>query len=179
MRKIIVTEFVSLDGVMEEPAWSLPYWNEEISKFKDDETRACDAMLLGRVTYQGFAAVWPHRTAEEGAGWMNATPKYVVSNTLKEVAWSNSTLLTGDVAGEISRLKQMPGKDILVYGSSVLVHWLMRHDLVDTFHLLVYPVVVGKGKRAFKEDSSATLKLVEARPVGSGVVLLRYQPDRK
>jgi dihydrofolate reductase len=180
MRKLIVTEFLSLDGVMEEPAWTVPYWNDEIAKFKYDELFGSDAHLLGRVTYQGFAAAWPSRTDEQGfADRMNGLPKYVVSTTLETVEWNNSHLIKKNVAEEVSKLKQQPGQDILAAGSATLVTTLMEHDLIDEYHLLVYPVVLGKGKRLFKDGSKATLKLVETKPFSSGVVAHIYQPDRK
>ncbi len=180
MRKVIVTMFVSLDGVMEEPAWTMPYWNDEIAKFKLDELFATDAHLLGRVTYQGFAAAWPSRTDEQGfADRMNSLPKYVVSTTLEKAEWNNSTIIKENIVEEVSKLKQQPGQDILVAGSGTLVQTLMQHDLIDEYRLLVYPVVLGKGKQLFRDGSKATLKLVETKAFSSGVVLLRYQPDRK
>src|SRR3712207_366579 len=178
MRKIVVTEFLSLDGVMEAPAWTAPYWNDEIAKFKGDETNASDALLLGRVTYQGFAAAWPEST-DEGAEYFNSVRKYVVSTTLDTVEWNNSTLINANIVEAITNLKQQDGQDIAVHGSATLVHTLMQHDLVDRYRLLVYPVVVGTGKRLFQAGSTATLKLVEARSFSSGVVALIYEPDRK
>jgi dihydrofolate reductase len=189
MRKIFVTEFVSLDGVMEDPGgaekfvhggWTMPYWSDEIGKFKFDELLTSDALLLGRVTYQGFAAAWPSRTDEAGfAQRMNSLPKYVVSTTLDKAEWNNSHLVKGNIAKEVSKLKQQPGQDIMVAGSNRLVHSLMQHDLVDEYRLLVYPVVLGSGKRLFGEADKATLRLVETRMFSSGVVLLRYQPNSK
>lgn len=180
MRKVVVAEFLSLDGVMDEPAWTVPYWNDEIAKFKYDELFASDAHLLGRVTYQGFAAAWPSRTDEQGfADRMNSLPKYVVSTTLEKVEWNNSHLIKKNVVEEISRLKQQPGQDILVAGSATLVNTLVEHDLVDEYHLLIYPVVLGQGKRLFKDGSKTTLKLVETKSFSSGVVAHIYQPDRK
>ncbi len=188
MRKVIVSEFVTLDGVMEDPGgaekfehggWTMPYWNEEIGKFKFDELFASDALLLGRVTYQGFAAAWPSRTDEAGfADRMNSLPKFVVSTTLGKVEWNNSRLIKGNVAEEVSKLKQQPGQDILIAGSGELVHTLMQHDLIDEYRLLVYPVVLGSGKRLFQDGSKTTLRLVETKRFDSGVVLLHYQPDK-
>ncbi|VVB89050.1 Uncharacterised protein [uncultured archaeon] len=185
MRKVIVSEFVTLDGVMEDPGgaekfkhggWTMPYWNEEIAKFKFDELFASDALLLGRVTYQGFAAAWPSRADEEGfADRMNSLPKYVVSTTLKEVEWNNSRLIKGNIAEEVSKLKQQPGQDILIAGSGELVNSLMQHDLIDEYRLLVYPVVLGSGKRLFKEGTNKTLRFVETKTFSSGVVLLSFQ----
>lgn len=179
MRKIVVTEFVSLDGVMEEPAWTFPYWNDEIAEFKGEESSASDALLLGRVTYQGFAAAWP-QSEDEGADYFNNVRKYVVSNTLEEpLEWSNSTLIKGNVAERITELKGQDGKDITVHGSATLVQTLMQHDLVDRYRLLVYPLVLGKGRSLFGQDIPATLKLLESWSFGSGVVALVYEPDRR
>ena len=176
MRKLIVTEFVSLDGVMENPAWTAPYWNDEIAAFKGEETTASDALLLGRVTYEGFAAAWPERD-DEGADYFNGVRKYVVSRTLQEATWNNSEIIADNVAAKVKELKAQDGQDITVHGSGDLVKTLLENGLVDRFHLLVYPVVVGEGKRLFKEGSSAKLKLVEAKPFSSGVTALVYEPD--
>jgi dihydrofolate reductase len=178
MRNIVVTEFMSLDGVMEEPAWTFQYWNDEIAKFKGDESHATDALLLGRVTYQGFAAAWPEST-DEGAAYFNNVRKYVVSTTLDQAEWNNSILIKDNIVEEITKLKQQNGRDITVHGSATLVQTLMQHDLVDRYRLLVYPVVLGKGKRLFKEGTTATLKLVETQAFSSGVTALIYEPDRK
>jgi dihydrofolate reductase len=177
MRKVVVTEFVSLDGVMEEPRWTFKYWNDEIAKFKGEESSASDALLLGRVTYQGFAVAWPGSKAE-GADYFNSVRKYVVSTTLDKVEWNNSTLIKDNIVEEITKLKQQDGQDIAIHGSATLVQTLMQHDLVDRYRLLVYPVVVGKGKRLFKEGTTATLKLLESQSFSSGVVALVYEPDR-
>jgi len=178
MRNIVVTEFLSLDGVMEDPRWTFKYWNDEIAQFKGEESAASDALLLGRVTYQGFAAAWPQST-DEGAAYFNSVRKYVVSTTLDTVEWNNSTLIKDQIVAAITTLKQQDGQDITVHGSATLVHTLMQHDLVDRYRLLVYPVVLGNGKRLFHEGTTATLKLVESRPFSSGVVALVYEPDRK
>ena len=177
MRNIVVTEFLSLDGVMEAPAWTFPYWNDEIARFKGDETNASDALLLGRVTYQGFAAAWPEST-DEGAPYFNNVRKYVVSTTLDTVEWNNSILIKDNIVEEITRLKQQDGRDIAVHGSATLVQTLVQHDLVDRYRLLVYPLVVGTGKRLFQEGTTATLKLVESQSFSSGVAALIYEPDR-
>jgi dihydrofolate reductase len=179
MRKIVVTEFMSLDGVMEEPRWTFKYWNDEIAKFKGEESSASDALLLGRVTYQGFAAAWP-QSKDEGANYFNSVRKYVVSETLEEpLEWHNSTLIKDNIVEEITNLKQQDGQDIAVHGSATLVQTLMQHDLVDRYRLLVYPVVLGKGKRFFEEGIPATLKLLESQSFSSGVVALIYEPDRE
>lgn len=180
MRKIIISEFVSLDGVMEEPQWTTPYWNDEIAHFKRDELFSVDALLLGRVTYEGFAAAWPGQTDEAGyADRMNGMPKFVVSTTLDKLEWNNSNPISKNIADEIAKLKQQPGQDILVFGSDTLVQMLIQHDLVDQYNLLVYPVVLGKGRRLFGEGSATKLKLVETKPYSSGVILLCYQADRQ
>lgn len=177
MRNIVVTEFLSLDGVMEHPAWTMPYWNDEVAQFKGEETLAADALLLGRVTYEGFAAAWPE-SQDEGAPYMNSVRKYVVSTTLATAEWNNSHIIRSNVVDEIRGLRQQNGKDILVYGSATLVHTLMENDLVDVYRLLVYPVVLGKGIRLFKEGIPATLRLMSARALSSGVAALVYQPAR-
>lgn len=177
MRSLIVTEFLSLDGVMEDPAWTGPYWNDEIAKFKTDETTTSDALLLGRVTYQGFAAVWP-QSPDPGAVYFNSVRKYVVSTTLDSAEWNNSALIKHDIVQAITNLKQQSGQAITVHGSAALVQTLMQHGLVDRFHLLIYPVVVGIGKRLFGEGVTATLRLVESQTFSSGVVALVYEPDR-
>ncbi len=177
MRELVVTEFLSLDGVMEEPVWSFKYWNDEIARFKGDESSASDALLLGRVTYEGFAAAWPE-SEDEGAPYFNNVRKYVVSTTLDRAEWNNSTLLKHNIVEEIAKLKQQDGKTIMVHGSATLVQTLMEHDLVDRYRLLIYPLVLGKGKRLFKEEISTNLKLVEAKAFSSGVTALIYEPDR-
>lgn len=189
MRKVVVSEFVTLDGVMEAPGggekfehggWSMLYRDDEIGKVKFDELFASDALLLGRVTYQGFAKAWPTMTGTGEFGErMNSIPKYVVSTTLEEVEWNNSRLIKGNVMEEVSRLKQQPGLNILIAGSGELVQALMQHNLVDEYWLLVYPVVLGSGKRLFRDGSNTSLKLVETRMFPSGVALLRYQPAGK
>jgi dihydrofolate reductase len=179
MRKLVVTEFLSLDGVMEEPRWTFKYWNDEIAKFKGEESSSSDALLLGRVTYQGFAAAWP-QSKDEGADYFNSVRKFVVSETLEEpLEWNNSTLVKDDVVEQITNLKQQDGKDIAVHGSATLVQTLMQHDLVDRYRLLIYPLVVGKGKRLFGEGIPATLKLLESQSFNSGVVALVYEPERQ
>lgn len=172
MRKIVVTQFISLDGVIEAPMWSMPYWGDDISNFKADETNAADMLLLGRVTYDGFAQAWP-QSKDEGAVWMNAVPKYVISNTLKEATWNNTTII--HTLDDVTKLKQGDGGTILVYGSGKLVNSLIAHNLVDDYRLLVYPVVLGKGQRLFEDGTQTTLKLVESKTFASGVVSLCYQ----
>jgi len=189
MRSVIVTEYLSLDGVVQDPGgvgeieqggWTIPYWNDEIAKFQSDGLFTSDALLLGRVTYEGFAAAWPDMTHEEGefADRMNSLPKFVATRTLDQLEW-NATPLKGDVVEEVAKLKQQPGQDLLIYGSGELVRTLMQHDLIDEYRLLVYPVVLGNGKRLFGEGSTATLKLVETQTFSSGVVALIYQPAQR
>lgn len=179
MRKLIVTEFLSLDGVIESPMWTLPYWNDEIAAFKGEETSAEEPILLGRVTYEGFAAAWPYRTDEDpGAPYFNSTRKYVVSTTLDKAEWNNSVIVRGDVVQEINRLRQEDGPSIVVHGSGKLVQTLIRHDLVDRYRLLIYPVVLGAGQRLFEDGTQATLRLISSRSFSSGVVGLIYEPQR-
>ncbi len=180
MRKVVVSEFVTLDGIMEAPdKWSFPFWTDEIGKMKLDELFASDALLLGRVTYQGFAAAWPKMTDDAGfADRMNGLPKFVASTTLKDLTWNNARPIEGDVAEEVARLKQQPGQNILVGGSRDLITTLAEHDLVDEYQLLIYPIVVGSGKRLFADGSTMKLKLVETKSFSSGVVLLSYVPAR-
>jgi dihydrofolate reductase len=186
--RIVVTEFVSLDGVVEDPGGSENFkyggWSFEISrgdegdKFKLDEAFASDALLLGRVTYEGFAAAWPSRDGEF-ADKFNSMPKYVVSSTLKDPSWNNSTVLDGDLAEEVAKLKEQVDGDIVVHGSVQLVQALIEHDLVDELRLMVYPVVLGSGKRIFGETSNKkTFRLADTKLVGDGVAILTYQPER-
>src|SRR6266568_4371872 len=184
MAKIIVTEFVSLDGVMEDPGgaedfkqggWTFEIDRGEGDKFKLDETMETDALLLGRVTYEGFAAAWPAREGEF-ADKFNNMPKYVVSSTLDKPDWNNSTVLKGDVVEEVSKLKQEQDGNIVVHGSGQLVQTLLEHDLVDELRLMVFPVVLGRGKRLFADTSDKKrLQLVDSRTVGDGVAILIYR----
>ncbi len=186
MGRIVVTEFVSLDGVIEDPGGSEDFkyggWSFEISrgdegdKFKLDETLSSDALLLGRVTYEGFAAAWPSRDGEF-ADKFNTMPKYVVSSTLENPEWNNSTVLKGDVTEEVGKLKQAHERDIVVHGSARLVQTLLERDLVDELRLMVYPVVLGSGKRLFGETSNKKpLRLADSKTVGDGVVILVFEP---
>jgi dihydrofolate reductase len=186
MGRIVVTEFVSLDGVIEDPGGAEGFkyggWSFEVSrgdegdKFKLDETHSSDALLLGRVTYEGFAAAWPSRDGEF-ADKFNTMPKYVVSSTLENPEWNNSTVLKGDVAEEVGKLKQAHEGDIVVHGSARLVQTLLERDLVDELRLMVYPVVLGSGKRLFGETSNKKpLRLADSKTVGDGVVILVFEP---
>ncbi len=163
---------------METPEkWSFPFQDEEIAKFKLEELCASDALLLGKVTYQIFAASWPFRKGELADG-MNSIAKYVVSATLDQLTWNNSHQLkeVDRVIAEVRKLKQQPGRDILVIGSGELLKTLMEHDLVDEYRLLLHPIVLGSGKRLFADESQVALNLVEARTFDTGMILLRYQP---
>ena len=179
--RIVVSEFITLDGVMEAPhEWSFPYWTEEIGKFKHEELITTDVQLLGRVTYEEFAKSWPSQTDETGfTERMNSLPKYVVSKKLKKAEWNNSAIIKRNVEEEISKLKEQTGSDILVAGSAKLVGFLMENDLVDEYRLLVHPIVLGKGKRLFPDRQTASLLLTESKTFDSGVTLLRYEPARK
>jgi dihydrofolate reductase len=188
MGKIVVTEFVSLDGVMEDPggsedfkhgAWSFEIERgEEGDRFKMEELVEADAQLLGRVTYEGFAEAWPKMEDDAGfADKMNSMPKYVFSSTLQSADWNNSTILSGDFAEEIAKLKQEVDGVILVAGSAQLVQGLIEHDLVDELRLMVFPVALGSGRRLFGEtEDKKPLKLVDSRTVGDGIALLTYEP---
>jgi len=186
MGQIVVTEFVSLDGVMEDPGGAEDFkhggWSFKISrgdegdKFKLDETFASEALLLGRVTYEGFAEAWPSRDGEF-ADKFNNMPKYVVSSTLSEPEWNNSTVLNGDVVEQVRKLRQELDGDIVVHGSAMLAQTLLEHDLVDQLRLMVFPVVLGSGKRLFGDTSDKKpLRLVDSKMVGDGVAILIYEP---
>jgi len=186
MRRLVVSEFVTLDGVMEDPGgaekferggWAFQFnRGPEGDQFKNDELYASDGLLLGRVTYQGFEQAWPSRTGEF-ADKMNSMAKYVVTSNLSVAGWNNSTILKNNIVEEINRIKEMPGKDVLVAGSRQLVQKLLEYDLVDELRLMIFPIILGKGKRLFDNTTvKHPLKLVEAKPVGNeGVVTLVYQ----
>jgi dihydrofolate reductase len=192
MGKVVVTEFVSLDGVIEDPGgaedfehggWSFEFERgAEGDQFKLDETMQSDALLLGRVTYEGFAAAWPERTEDESgfADKFNSMPKYVVSSTLSDPEWNNSTVLEGELADAVSQLKQEIDGDIVVHGSAQLVNGLAREGLVDEYRLMVFPVVLGSGKRLFEEGlDRSDLLLLDSQPVGpDGVIVLIYAPKQ-
>jgi dihydrofolate reductase len=181
MRKVVASELVALDGVMEAPEkWHLPYFNDEMGEAIGAAMAEADAMLFGRVTYEEFAAFWPNQSGDdqEFADYMNNTPKFVVSTTLEEpLEWNNSTLINGGVAEEIIRLKQQPGKDISISGSGALVRSLLADDLLDGLRLMVHPIVVGSGKRLFEEGGNQkALELVDSKTFSTGVLYLTYQP---
>ena len=176
--RLAATEYVTLDGVFEEPGhWSGPYFDDDALRFKAGELEAADAQLLGRKTYEGFAAAWP---AMEGTGEfgvkMNTMPKYVVSSTLKNPTWTNTTVLEGDVAQAVRQLKQKPGRDLLLPGSGQLFNALMRENLIDVYRLMVHPVVRGHGPRLFEEGAERVLELVDVKRFGKGIVVLEYVP---
>jgi dihydrofolate reductase len=186
MGRIVVTEFVSLDGVVEDPGgsedfkyggWSFEFnRGEEGDKFKVDETMDSAALLLGRVTYEGFAKAWPSRT-DEFADKFNDMPKYVVSSTLENPEWNNSTVIKGDVVEEVSKLRETQDGDLVVHGSAQLVQTLLDNDLVDELRLMVFPVVLGSGKRLFGDTTGKkTLRLADSKTVGDGVAILVYEP---
>ena len=189
MRRVVVTEFISVDGVIEDPGgsedWDRGGWafqferGEEGDKFKLNELFEVEGQLLGRVTYEGFAEAWPDRDDPMGfAERMNSMPKYVVSSTLENPTWNNTTVLSGDAADEVRRLKESGDGDVLVAGSAQLCQALIAAGLVDELRLMVFPLILGAGKRLFPDtDAAAPLKLVESKPVGpDGVVLSIYQP---
>jgi dihydrofolate reductase len=170
MRRIVVSEFMTLDGIVEAPdQWSMSFWNDNIAQFKTEEMQEADALLLGRVTYDGFAAAWPSMIDQPGGKEMNGFRKWVVTSTLETAEWSNSVIVRN-----LDEVAKLDGT-LLVFGSPALIQGLIEHDLVDAYRLLVYPVVLGRGKRLFGTDARANLELVEARDAGSGVTALRYQ----
>jgi dihydrofolate reductase len=185
-RKIIASQYMSLDGVIQDPVgmegsglgdWTGPFKRgPEGDKFKHNELFECDAVLLGRVTYVAFAAVWP--TVKDKAGFgdrINAMPKYVVSKSLEKADWNNTTILSEDAVSSIRALKNQPGGNILVYGSAALIHALMPMGLVDEYNLMVYPTVLGRGTRQFPENFKSVLSLIECKQFDGGIVLLRYK----
>lgn len=188
VRKLIASEFVTLDGVMEAPGhdqhrdgrntWALQYAGEDQQRFKIDEVFQADAILLGRVTYDIFAAFWPTAPNDEGfADRMNSIPKYVVSKTLKAAAWNNTTVLTGDPMEEVAELKRQAGGDILLFGSAQLFNALAEADLIDEYRLMVFPVVLGSGTQLFGDSRTTRhLRLVDSRTFRSGVTVLTYRP---
>ena len=195
MRKVIVSEFLTLDGVTQAPGlpdedrsggfvhggWQVPLMDEEAGSAITEGLAATGGLLLGRVTYGIFAGYWPNAPADEPlAQTINSLPKYVVSTTLREpLPWNNSHLIKGDVAKEVNKLKQEPGKDLRVIGSGKLVQTLMQHDLVDQYDFLIYPIVLGSGKRLFRDGSPKTsLRLIDSKTSKSGVLMVSYEPER-
>jgi dihydrofolate reductase len=179
MRKVVVSEYVTVDGVFEDlDRWHFDFWHDEIAKYKSDELLASDGLLMGRVTYEVFASTWPDMTDEEGfADRMNSLPKYVASTTLEDATWNNTTVIRENVPEAIADLKQEEGQSLLLGGSAQLANALLRHRLVDELRLLVHPVVFGKGRRLFDEGlDSNKLKLSGTTTFATGVVALHYEP---
>jgi dihydrofolate reductase len=196
MRKVVVGTFLTLDGVMQAPGdpqedteggfthggWQMPYFDEDAAKIMDKNIAATEALLLGRKTYQIFAAYWPSAPTDDAiAKKFNSIPKYVVSTTLDKAAWNNSTLIKRNVAEEVAKLKQQPGSGIIsVTGSGKLAQSLMKHNLVDQYELWIHPLVLGSGKRLFEDGVvPSNLKLVNTQKTGSGVSILTFQPDKQ
>jgi dihydrofolate reductase len=183
MRKLIVSTYLTLDGVMSldggmAQRWHFPFFNDELAKDAREQLFAADALLLGRRTYDGFAASWPSITDEEGsADRINQLPKYVVSTTLATADWTNTTIIGDQVPDAVASLKQQPGQDILLYGSATLTHTLLPHGLIDEYRLWLHPVVAGSGQRLFHDSESMTfLQRTAITPFSSGVTILHYQP---
>jgi dihydrofolate reductase len=189
MSRIVAAEYVTADGVMQDPGgvgeielggWSNSYWNDELAKLQTELLFASDSLLLGRITYEGFAAAWPDLEHEEGefATRMNTMPKYVASRTLSDMKW-NATLIAGEVPDEVARLKRQSDQNLLIYGSSVLLNALSQHDLIDQYRLMIYPVILGQGKRLFMETSDKKpLRLVDANTTSAGVLIADYEPAK-
>lgn len=176
MKKIIVSEFLSLDGVMEEPSWTMYYWNQEIADFKRAELFSVDSLLFGRISYEGFASAWPEKTDEDGyADRINNLPKFAVTQTLDKADWNNTTLIKENIVEEIKKLKDQQGQDILVFGSGKLVDFLLENQLVDEFNLIIYPLTLGKGQKLFEEGRKIKLNLLETKTFRSGAILVRYE----
>jgi dihydrofolate reductase len=181
MRKVIVSTNVTLDGKVDEVRdWALPFDDDEFVKYHTDLLSHSDGLLLGRKTYEFFAAVWPSRSGESPvADPINSVAKYVASTTLEDLEWENSHLIEGDVPEAVAKLKQQPGQDLIMYGSDDLMHSVLEHDLIDEYQLLVHPVVLGKGRSFFKEGvERMALDLVDTTVVPPGVAILTYQSRR-
>ena len=180
--RLVATEYLSLDGVFEEPGhWSGPFFGEEAGQFKWAELQASDAQLLGRKTYQGFAAAWPKMpdTGEFGEK-MNGMTKYVISSTLDKVDWSGSELIRGNLADEVRKLKEQPGRDLLLAGSAQLFNALMQENLIDVYRFMLHPIVLGKGKRLFADGGhERILDLTETQRFSTGIVILEYRPGQR
>jgi len=190
MGKLVVTEFITLDGVIEAPGggeafdkggWAFKFNRGDAgNKFKIDELMAADAQLLGRVTYAGFAKAWPTMNTDEFGQKMNSMPKYVVSSTLDKVEWTGSKLVKGEVAAEVLKLKKEPGHDLLLSGSGQVFNALMHENLIDLYRFMLHPLVIGKGKRLFTNGvDQRVLELAETKMFGSGIVILEYRPAKR
>ncbi len=179
--RLVATEYLSLDGVFEEPGkWSFPFFDEEAGQFKWNELQASDALLLGRNTYEGFAAAWPTMpgTGEFGEK-MNSMPKYVVSSTLDKVEWAGSKLITGNVFDEVRKLKKAPGQDLLLSGSAQLFNALAQENLIDLYRFMLHPIILGKGKGLFADGvDRRVLTLTESKAFAAGIVILEYVPAK-
>jgi dihydrofolate reductase len=186
MGKIVAAEYLTLDGVTEDPGstgefehrgWSVPYWSDELAEHQSELFFASDALLLGRVTYEEFVASWPLRSGDPFTDRMNSMPKFVASTTLQEPLEWNATLLKGDIADAVRALKEEQGRDLMIYGSGELVKTLMQHGLIDVYRVMLYPLVLGSGERFFREGGNPTdLMLKGAHATSTGVVVLTYEP---
>jgi dihydrofolate reductase len=182
MRRIVVGEFVSADGVMDAPeTWQFPFQTDELGEITERQIRDADAFLLGRVTYEMFAGYWPTLTNNEFgvADKLNSAPKYVVSTTLQNANWNNSTHIKSNAVEEIRNLKQQPGSTIAIIGSATLVHSLLDAGLIDEIQVLVHPLVLGKGVRLFVDGYSSPMKLADSKILANGVVFLSYQIEHQ
>jgi dihydrofolate reductase len=176
MGKVALQMYLTLDGVMEAPeTWEGPFWSDELEKYALEQVLAVDALLLGRATYELFASSWPSRSGDAFSDRMNSMPKFVVSNTVKAPEW-NASMIDGDAVEEVSKLKQQSGQDLLIYASGELVRPLMQHGLIDDLRFWIFPVVVGSGKRLFRDGATTTLELVDTKTFETGAVVLCYQP---
>ena len=186
MRQVVAVEYLTLDGVAQDPGpsgdfehrgWTVPYWNDELLKYQSDLLFASGALLLGRVTYEEFVAAWPLRSGDPFTDRMNSLPKFVASKTLQGPLKWNATLLKGDVADEVAKLKKQSGQNLLLYGSGALVNALMSRNLIDVYRLMVYPLVLGSGERFFRDGGGrTTLALSDVKTTATGVAVLTYVP---
>ncbi|MBJ6110757.1 dihydrofolate reductase family protein [Hymenobacter sp. BT523] len=174
MCKVVAAEYLTLDGVMENPAWTAPYFNDELGEFQGELMQAADALLLGRVTYEAFAGAWPNMPDAPGAALMNRLPKHVASRTLQTAEW-NAEIIQGDVAAAVAKLKEEPGQNLLIYGSGQLVEYLRQHQLIDTYRLMVFPLVRGTGKRLFTAEIGSEFTLKSSHTTRTGVLVLTYE----
>jgi dihydrofolate reductase len=176
MSKVVAVIYISMDGVVEAPAWTGPYWNDEHAKFQSGQLSASRALLLGRRTYDGMSRAWPQMEGEPGAEQMNSIPKYVASTTLQDPQW-NATVIKGDVAEGVAALKAEEGDDLLIYGSGELVNYLIEHRLIDELKLFLHPVVVGSGHRLFPDGvNTSAWRLAGTAAFSSGAIVLDYRP---
>lgn len=176
MGKVVAVEYVTLDGVFEEPSWSGPFFNEELANWQAENLREADALLLGRRTYEGFKSAWPQMEAETGdfGVKMNTMPKHVATTTLEAPEW-NATFLRGEVADEVAKLRTEPGH-LLINGSATLVNYLTRHNLIDEYRIMIYPVVLGEGRRLWDDGTKIALQLTDSWRTATGVEVVTYKP---